>query len=104
MSEEQAWRRQLKGVRAFVETLKEPEAEERETIAGKFAEALGCLEDAACYLRDIDKQYDVIYPDDECEYPELKFWFALDGVIKPLEALQKGLMAVEPLVPKEETV
>ena len=37
-------------------------AEERDTstIAGKFAEALGCLEDAACHLRDIDKQYDIL--------------------------------------------
>lgn len=79
-------------------------SEQRDTasIAGKFAEALGCLEDAACYLRDIDKQYDAIYPDDECEYPELEFWFAIDDAIKPLEAIQKGLEAAEEHMPKEK--
>ena len=79
------------------------EQTDTKTIAGKFAEALGCLEDAACHLRDIDNQYDLLYPDDECAYPELQFWFALDDAIKPLERIQKGLEAVDAYAPKEVT-
>lgn len=103
MSEKRAWRDQLAGIRAFAETLKQPEADERDTtsIAGKFAEALGCLEDAACHLRDIDKQYLTLYPEDECEEPELWFWWRIEEAIKPLETIQKDLETVAQHVPEE---
>lgn len=96
----------FRSLTGFFQREKNMTTEERETktIAGKFAEALGCLEDAACHLRDIDKQYDVLYPDDECEYPEMEFWFALDVAIKPLEAIQKGLEAAEECMPKEKEI
>ena len=112
MSEEHPWRQQLKGIRAFVETLKESEGEERDTttIAGKFAEALNCLEDAACHLRDIDNQYNERYPDDECEEPELFFWQEIRETIDAgcfretfLQRIQEKLEAVAEYMPKELT-
>lgn len=82
---------------------------ETTTIADKFAEALGHLEDAACYLRDIDEQYLVLYPDDECEEPELFFWQEIRETIDagrfsktPLQRIQEQLEAIAKYVPEEE--
>ena len=72
-------------------------------IREMFAEALGCLEDAACHLRDIGKQYLELYPDDECEEPEVIFWWGIEEAIKPLEQIQEKLEAVADCVPKEVT-
>lgn len=86
------------------------EERETKTIAGKFAEALGCLEDAACHLRDINNQYTELYPDDECEEPELLFWQEIEETIDagyfrktPLQRIQEKLEAVAKYVPKEVT-
>ncbi len=85
-----------------------PEEREATTIAGKFAEALDLLEDAACHLRDIDEQYKELYPDDECEEPELFFWQEVRETIDagcfrktPLQRIQEKLEAVADCVPKE---
>ena len=86
------------------------EYEERDTttIAGKFANALDCLENAAGYLRDIVEQYNERYPDDECEEPELFFWQEVRETIDagcfrktPLQRIQEKLEAVTEYVPKE---
>ena len=110
MSEEQPWRQQLKGIRAFVETLKEPERDTT-TIAGMFAEAMGCLEDAWNYLRQIDEQGQKQYADDirlvasfglrPCN-PEMRFWEEILEAKEDLWRIQNELKTVAKHMPKEK--
>lgn len=110
LSEEQ--RRQLKGIRAFAETLKEPEGDERRdttTIAGQFAEVLGCLEDALNWLGQVNEQYDPEqYADDirlvndyglrPCN-PSMDFWLQAENAEGLLKDIIRKLQGVEPLAP-----
>ena len=87
--------------------ISQPQSEERDTktIAGKFAEALGCLEDASCYLRDIDKQYVEFYRnDDECTGLELEFWWGVSEAAMALTQMLQDLKDVEKHMPKEGSV
>ena len=83
-------------------------SEERDTktIAGKFAEALGCLEDALCWLEQVNKQYD---PGEEyivdCRLAPrnraMDFWLQAELAEDALKVMLGRLQRVEPLIPKE---
>ena len=83
-----------------MQTLELQEKKKVKSIAGMFAEALGSLEDTIWLLERIDERYDDIHPKDECEYPELNFWFGLDDAIEPLKNILRELQSVEKDVPK----
>lgn len=78
-----------------------PEQRDTTTIAGKFAEALGCLTDGIDWLQRIDDQHEERYPNDECEESELSFWSEIYEALHPLRGLLESLEAVEKHVPKE---
>lgn len=105
------WRQQLKGVRAFVETLKEPEGDERDTktIAGMFVEALGCIENGLNWLGQVNEQYE---PEEDVSNilpprpwiptkPAMDFWLQAELAEDLLKDILKRLQRVEPLAPKE---
>lgn len=79
------------------------------TIVGKFAQALGCIEDAICWLGQVNEQYDAeeqvairlktVYGR-FCN-PALDFWLQMDLAEKALKDMLRRLQRVEPLVPKE---
>ena len=98
MSEDQTWRQQLKGVRAFTETLKEPE---RATIAGNFAEALGCIENSLYWLRRVNEQYDVEQDADDIRFcnPAMDFWLQAEQAEDAVKRILDKLQRVEPLAP-----
>jgi hypothetical protein len=83
------------------------------TIAGKFAEVLGCVEDALHWLAQINEQYDPHnYIDVVClvtEYglrsanPAIDFWLQAELAEDVLKTLLHKLQRVEPLAPKEVT-
>ena len=80
------------------------------TLAGMFAEALGNLEDAVCYLGRVNEQYDSEqYPDEIClvtKYglppcnPVMDFWLQAELAEEELKDILCRLQRVEPLVPK----
>ena len=80
--------------------------EERDTksIAGKFAEALGCIEDAAHWLDRIDEQFEKRYPND-IDYgdPSEPFWAGICMAITTLDLVQDGLKEAAKYMPKEVT-
>ena len=88
-------------------------SEERDTktIVGMFAEVLGCLEDAACYLGRVNAQYDPEQYADEirlvCDYglppcnPVMRFWTEADKSAEELKDILRRLRRVQPLVPKQ---
>ena len=88
------------------------EERDTKTIAGKFAEALGCLEDAICHLGQVNEQYDMEEHIDDVrlvtEYglrpcnPALDFWLQADLAEGALQVILDRLQRVEPLAPKEE--
>ena len=110
MTEEQPWRQQLKGVRAFVETLKELERDTT-TIAGMFAEALGHIEDALWYLGQVNEQYDpeehrhkirLIAPYRPRPYnPALDFWLQTEQAEEQIKKILSKLQRVALLAPKD---
>lgn len=74
------------------------------TVAEMFANALGCLEDAAHFLQRIDDEFLGRYPADmNPRDPAAPFWYAIAEIIEPLARLHYGLEAVEKYVPKEVT-
>ena len=89
-------------------------SEERDTttIAGMFAEALGNLEDALCYLGRVNAQYDSEQHDDDIRLvthyglppcnPVMRFWSEADKSAEELKDILRRLQRVEQLVPKEE--
>ena len=79
---------------------REGENSQEKSLAKTFAAALSCLDDAACWLRRIDDQYLEIYPNDECEEPEVVFWWGIQDAIKPLEHIQEKLEAIADCVPE----
>jgi len=93
------------------QTLEKLSVEERETqtIAGKFAEALGCLEDAGHWLRELNQEFEKLYPDDmDPRDPAAPFWYAVNEAItsepftdSPLRDILQELQAVRKYVPKE---
>ena len=92
---------------------KPTEQRDTTTIAGMFAEALGNLEDAWNYLRQIDEQGQKQYADDirlvagfglrPCN-PEMRFWEEVFEAKEDLWRIQKELKAVEKDMPKEKEV
>jgi len=84
---------------------------ERETdsIAGMFAEALGCLEDAGHWLCKLKQEFEKLYPDDmDPKDPAAPFWYAVNEAItsepftdSPLRDILQELQAVRKYVPKE---
>ena len=85
------------------------EKKETDSIAGKFAEALGCLEDAACWLRELHQEFEKLYPDDmDPRDPAAPFWYAVNEAItsepftdSPLRDILQELQAVRKYMPKE---
>ena len=73
------------------------EKKETDSIAGMFAELLGCLEDAACWLHKVNAQY----PDDDDDASDNPFWGETYEATDPLNRIIKGLRAIEKCVPKE---
>ena len=81
------------------------------TIAGKFAEALGCLEDAICCLGQVNEQYDAQEHIDDIRLvldyglrpcnPVMDFWLQAEQAEDKLKAILCKLQHVEPLAPKE---
>ena len=79
------------------------EERDTKTITEMFAEALGCLEDALCYLGRINEQYDPEQHDDEVcpSYnPALDFWLQTEQEEELLKDILNRLQRVEPLAPK----
>ena len=84
--------------------------EERETatIVGQFAEALGCIEDALCWLGRVNEQYEGggDYVDDDIRFcnPSMDFWLQAENAEGSLKDILRKLQGVENLVPKEGDV
>lgn len=89
----------------------ETEQGETKTLAGKFAEALGCLEDALHWLRQVNEEYD---PDKHIDdtppvrgyslhrcKPVMDFWLQAEQAEEQLKNILRRLQRVEPLAPKE---
>ena len=86
---------------------------ETKTIAGKFAEALGCLEDAVYYLDQVNEQYDPEQYADEIRLvvnyglppcnPVMRFWVEADKSQEELKDILRRLQRFEALAPKEVT-
>ena len=89
----------------------EAEKEKAQTIAGMFAEALGHIEEALCYLGQVNEQYDPEQYADEIalvtEYglrpcnPVMRFWTEADKAEEELKDILCRLQRVEPLAPKQ---
>ena len=88
-----------------------PEERDTKSIAGKFAEVLGGLEDAWNYLREINEQYDpeehiddirlvVDYGLPPCN-PVMDFWLQAEKAEDALWDMLSRLQRVAPLAPKE---
>lgn len=81
------------------------------TLLGKFNAVLGCLEDAAHWLNEINKEFEKRYPDDmDPKDPAAPFWYAIAEASESrgfryslLEQLQSKLQAVEQHISKEVT-
>ena len=77
-----------------------------QTIAGKFAEALGCLEDALHWLTRVNAEYDSEEPVG-ADYglfpynPATDFWLQADLAEKAVKDRLRRLQRVAPLAPKE---
>lgn len=87
------------------------ETRETVTLAGKFAEALGNLEDALCWLGQVNEQYmEKVDVDDiplliahgprPCS-PAMDFWLQAEKGEDSLKDILRRLQRVEPLAPKE---
>ena len=74
-------------------------ADERDTtsIAGKFAEALGCLEDATYWIHQVSVQF----PEGDDEEWDNPFWGDVEEAEEALEGILADLKAVETHMPKE---
>jgi len=123
MSEPQFVRRNIDGLLIQVSGPKEEETEiplydpakheerDTKTIAGKFAEALGSIEDAICYLGQVNEQYHPQqYADEIClvaDYglppcnPVMDFWLQAELAEDLLKDILYKLQRVEQRVPKE---
>ncbi len=84
------------------------------TIAGKFAEALGCIEDGLYWLGQVNARYDPQQHDDSRPVlgyslhrgkpnPVIRFWIEADKASEELKDILRRLQRVEPLAPKEVT-
>lgn len=91
-------------------------AEERDTatIAGKFAEALGFIEEAAYWLAQVNEQYEDYADLDDIrlvtEYglapynPATDFWLQTEQAEERIKDILNRLQRVQRLVPKEKEV
>jgi len=80
-------------------------ADKLDSITDKFAEALGCLEDAACWLRELHQEFERLYPDDmDPKDPAAPFWYAVNEATEPLNSVYDDLEAVEKHAPTTEEV
>jgi len=78
---------------------------ETDSIAGKFAEALGHLEDAAHWLRELNQKFEKLYPDDmDPKDPAAAFWYAIAEATEPLDCIFDDLWAVQKDMPATEEV
>ena len=81
--------------------------EQVKPIAGMFAEILGHLEDALCYLGRVNEQYEGGGDYVECglrlRNPTMDFWLQAELAEDSLKDILRGLRRIEPLVPKEGT-
>ena len=90
-----------------------PEPRDTTTIAGKFAEALGYLEEAVNWLEQVNAEYDPAEHADDIRLvvdyglrpcnPAVDFWLQADLAEDPLRTILRRLQRVQPLVPKEVT-
>jgi len=87
------------------------EGRDTTSIAGKFAEALGCLEDALCWLGRVNAEYD---PEERADDVRLimgyvlhpcntvmDFWLQAEQAEDARKDMLRKLQRVEPLAPKE---
>ena len=88
----------------------EAKKQQAESIAEMFAEALGHIADALCYLERVNEQYLEQHTDDgrlmadyglrSCN-PATDFWLQAEQAEDSLKDILHRLRRVEPLVPKE---
>jgi len=79
--------------------------EETKSIADMFAEVLAHLEDAACWLAELNFQFGKLYPDDmDPKDPAAPFWYAVHEATEPLSSVYDDLEAVGKCVPITEEV
>lgn len=88
-------------------TEEKPSARDTKTIAGKFAEALGCLEDALCYLHQVNEHYEeqVIAQYESGPHPcnpAMDFWLQTEKAEDGLHEILHRLQHVPPFAPKEK--
>lgn len=88
-----------------------PEERDTQTIAGKFAEALGYIEDGICWLAQVNEQYDTkeqiairlkdVSGHHRFANPALDFWLQTENAEDVLKDMLRKLRGVAPLAPKE---
>lgn len=73
-------------------------SEERETIAGKFAEALGHLEETVYWLAQVNDQYNVEQDADDIRFcnPAMDFWSQAELAEDALKVILRRLQRVAP--------
>ena len=92
--------------------MSEPTEQRDTTTAGKFAEALGYLEETIYWLAQVNEQYDPEQYADETRLvrdyglppcnPALDFWLQAELAEKSLKNTLSKLQRVQPLAPKEK--